>query len=146
MSWFFGKKKHHKESPPESSDETLPNQGDDFIFIERRGNPGPELPSDRSSQPSGGLYPVIDNIPYNPTPIPTNFPKQTAHNENQNYLQGVPFKLCKHLDNTISGDSDIDMFRVNEILSFIVRLENEDFTYDFTLETSVANEMDSRTE
>ena len=130
MSWFFGKKKHHKESPPDSPEETSTSANDDYIIIEKHANP--MSPTSWSS--SGGLYPDLGNGSAGPTTVPST-PTQPQLNsvaDNVNYLQGVPFKLNKIFDN----DFEIDRLRVDEIMSFVLRIKNEDYDYDFSLERS----------
>ena len=141
MSWFFGKKKHHKDSPPSSPEEEAPvEQGDEFIFIERR-NPGPN-PGDNGAR-SSGLYPSISGLPfYPPMPAQNNLP-QNPQMDTQNYLNCIPFKYGEDLQKSILSDMDIDRLRVNEIMSFIERIQNEDTGYDFQVEKSVIAEMES---
>lgn len=137
MSWFFGKKKHQRDSPPSSPEPENPGQGDGFIFVERRGNEVPEAP-----QGGEGLYPNIGNVPQYP-PMPA-VPKQTVSVDPiQNILNDLPFKLCKQLVSNVNDDIEIDRHRVNEILSYILRLENEEILYDFSVEKNVINEMNS---
>jgi len=45
----------------------------------------------------------------------------------------------------MNNDLEIDGLRINEITSFIERLENQNYNYDFSLEMGVIAEMDSRT-
>ncbi|CAL1684985.1 unnamed protein product [Lasius platythorax] len=149
MSWLFGKKKH-KDSPPESRDEqeqqSSADSGDDFIVIERRrtslppnvGEPGAPYPT--------GLYPLIGGTPMNPTMSAGNLPKLSQQADAPHYLSGVPFKLCKHLESNMNNDLEIDGLRISEILSFVERLENQNYDYDFSLETGVITEMNSRTD
>lgn len=150
MSWFFGKKKHHKSSSSDSpvEENTVPLQGDDFIFVENQGNPLPPNSDigNESGPPSSNLYPNLSGMSLYPSTVPTDLPKQNPQTDLHSYLYGVPFKLCKQLEISTNNDIDIDRLRVNEILSFIVRTENDDFKYDFSLERSVVNEMDSRNE
>ncbi|KAK2584194.1 hypothetical protein KPH14_006619 [Odynerus spinipes] len=127
MSWFFGKKKHHKESLAESFEDltTIP----------------PNIPEE-TPQPSTGLYPLISGVPTYPIPS-TDLPKQNQQADVQHYLNGVPFKLCKQLENNMNNDFEIDRLRVNEIMSFINRIEEQNFDYEFSLEKSVISEMNS---
>lgn len=142
MSWFFSKKKQ-KESPPESSnDSSGAEQPDDYIFVEKRTDT-PAKQEDAAM--SDGLYPTLD--PQNgPAVIPGLPGKSSAQMENFNYLSGVPFKLCKTLEQNLNDDLEIDRLRIDEILSFINRLENEKYDYDFSHENSVVAEMDSTAE
>jgi len=135
MSWFFGKKKHHRESPPDTPEETVPSQAEDYIIVEKQDNP-----LSPTSGMGGGLYPYLGDGPAVPAPYP---PIAGQHNvlpgESQNYLHGVPFKLSKSFDN----DFEIDRLKIDEILSFVIGVKNEDYDYDFSLESSVINEMES---
>lgn len=146
MSWFFGKKKQQRDSPPSSpeTENPPPGQGDEFIFVERRGNrpiPGPGI-NEGSDTPGENLYPNINNVPQYPAPA-VKLLKQNSVEPIQNILNGLPFKLCKELVDNINDDVEIDRHRVNEILAYILRLENDDVVYDFSIEKSVINEMDS---
>lgn len=147
MSWLFGKKKH-KDSPPESREEqeqqTSANSGDDFVVIERRRT---SLPPNGPSTPyPSGLYPFIGGTPMNPAMSADNLPKLSQQADAPHYLSGVPFKLCKRLESNMNNDLEIDDLRISEILSFIERLENQNYDYDFSLETGVITEMASRTD
>lgn len=132
MSWFFGKKKHQRESPPDTPEESTPAQPDDYVIIEKQANP--------LSLTAGGLYPHLgDGTAFPPSYPPTTSQNQPLPGESLNYLHGIPFKLSKSLNN----DFEIDRIRIDEIMSFVVRIKNEDYSYDFGLETSVINEMES---
>ncbi|XP_033219276.1 uncharacterized protein LOC117174344 isoform X2 [Belonocnema kinseyi] len=139
MSWFFGKKKHQKDSPPSSPEETPQGRGDEFIFIERK-NPEPN-PGDIGAR-SSGLYPSISGLPYYPPMSAQNLP-QIPQPDNFNYLNCIPFKYGEDLEKSIHNDMDIDRLRVNEIMSFIERIQKEDTGYGFQVEKSVIAEMDS---
>ncbi|XP_011635667.1 uncharacterized protein LOC105426233 isoform X2 [Pogonomyrmex barbatus] len=143
MSWLFGKKKH-KDSPPESRNEheeqPAVDSGDDFIIIEKRRT---SLPPNVSNQ---GLYPSLhDNTPMNPAMSTGNLPKLSQQVDAPHYLSGVPFKLCRQLESNMNNDLEIDSLRISEIMSFVERLENQNYNYDFSLENGVITEMDSRT-
>ncbi|KAL6264654.1 hypothetical protein P5V15_004754 [Pogonomyrmex californicus] len=143
MSWLFGKKKH-KDSPPESRNEheeqPAADPGDDFIIIEKRRT---SLPPNVSNQ---GLYPSLhDNTPMNPAMSAGNLPKLSQQVDAPHYLSGVPFKLCRQLESNMNNDLEIDSLRISEIMSFVERLENQNYNYDFSLENGVITEMDSRT-
>lgn len=145
MSWLFGKKKH-KDSPPDEQEERPPaDPGDDFIVIERRRTSLPPNVSDHDTPYPSGLYPFIGGTPMNPTMSVDNLPKLTHQVDAPHYLSGVPFKLCKQLQSNMNNDLEIDSLRISEIMSFIERLENQNYDYDFSLETGVITEMDSRT-
>lgn len=139
MSWLFGKKK--RDSPPSSPES---GQGDEFIFVERKGNQPPGPGSNEGSEgPPPNIYPNINNIPQYPPSIATDLPKQNIE-PIQNILNGLPFKLCKQLVHNLNDDIEIDRHRVNEILSYILRMDNgDDIMYDFGLEKSVITEMES---
>ncbi|XP_051153144.1 uncharacterized protein LOC127276621 isoform X2 [Leptopilina boulardi] len=141
MSWFFGKKKHQKDSPPDTPEEAIPvEQGDDFIFIERR-NPGGNI-GENDARGGNNLYPSISGLPYYP-PLQQNKIQQNPQVDNQNnYINGIPFKYSKDFERSILNDMDIDRLRVNEILSYIERIQNEDTEYSFQVEKSVIAEMD----
>lgn len=149
MSWLFGKKKH-KDSPPESRDEqeqqTSADSGDDFIVIERRRTSLPPNVGGQGTPYPSGLYPLIGGTPMNPTMSTGDLPKLSQQADAPHYLSGVPFKLCKHLESNMNNDLEIDGLRISEILSFIERLENQNYDYDFSLETGVITEMNSRTD
>ncbi|XP_025162216.1 uncharacterized protein LOC105191271 isoform X2 [Harpegnathos saltator] len=146
MSWLFGKKKH-KDSPPDSTEEEHPSgdQSDDFVVIEKRRTSLPPNVSGEGTSHSG-LYPFIGGTPTYPAMSTGNLPQLSQQVDVPNYLSGVPFKLCKELQSNVNNDLDIDGLRISEILSFIERLENQNYDYDFTLEESVITEMDSRNE
>ncbi|XP_011701736.1 PREDICTED: uncharacterized protein LOC105458262 isoform X1 [Wasmannia auropunctata] len=149
MSWLFGKKKH-KDSPPESRDEQEDrppaDPGDDFIVIERRRTSLPPNVSDDGISYPSGLYPFIGGTPMNPAMSAGNLPKLIQQADAPHYLSGVPFKLCKQLQSNMNNDLEIDGLRISEIMSFVERLENQNYNYDFSLENGVITEMDSRTD
>lgn len=150
MSWFFGKKKQ-KESPTDSSTEETPgiiNHSDDYILIDKHGNPiTPQnsLTGNNSASSDGRLYPYLNDGTTNFPSVPSTIPQQITNiSEQQNYLTGVPFKLSKELDDEKSGE--IEKLKIDEIISFILRINNENYVYDFGLEESVINELESTTE
>lgn len=145
MSWFFGKKKH-KDSSPDSREEehSSGDQSDDFVVIEKRRTSLPPNVGGESTSQSSGLYPFIGGTSTYPAMSTGNLPKLSQQVEAPHYLSGVPFKLCKELQTNMNQDLDIDGLRISEILSFIERLENQSYDYDFTLEEGVITEMDSR--
>lgn len=146
MSWFFGKKKH-KDSPSDYTEEEHPSgdQSDDFVVVEKRRTSLPPNVGGEGTSHSGRLYPLIGGTPTYPAMSTGNLPKLSQQMEAPHYLSGVPFKLCKELQSNMNQDLDIDGLRISEILSFIERLENQNYDYDFTLEEGVITEMDSRT-
>ena len=141
MSWFFGKKKHHRDSPPESPEEESAPADEGFIFIEKRNQPGP------NDTPS--LYPSLTNItPYPAMPQipPAQVPKQNSQEGPCNDLSCIPFKLCRDLERNMNEDLVIDKLRLKEIESFINRINVESYEYDFSGERSVIAEIDSQNE
>ncbi|XP_011056773.1 PREDICTED: uncharacterized protein LOC105147456 [Acromyrmex echinatior] len=147
MSWLFGKKKH-KDSPPErdeQEEQPATDLGDEFIVIERRRPSLPPNVGDHNTFYPNRLYPFIDGTAMNPTISDGNLPKLTQQLDAPHYLSDVPFKLCKQLQSNMNSDLEIDSLRISEIMSFIERLENQNYNYDFSLETGVITEMDSRT-
>lgn len=145
MSWLFGKKKH-KDSPPDSTEEeqSSRDQSDDFVVIEKRRTSLPPNVGDGNTPYPGGLYPFIGGTPTYPAMSTGNLPKLVQQADAPHYLSGVPFKLCKQLQSNMNNDLDIDGLRISEILSFIERLGNQNYDYDFILEEGVITEMDSR--
>ncbi|KAI4502291.1 hypothetical protein M0802_002973 [Mischocyttarus mexicanus] len=146
MSWFFGKKKHQKESPIESTEDlTTTTIENEFENIEKPTYPTPTNTQDGTPYPGGGLYPFISGVSTYPT-LPTDSIKNNQQGDTQHYLSGVPFKLCKHLESNTNNDFEIERLRANEILSFIQRIEEQNLDYDFSHEKSVISEMDSTSE
>lgn len=136
MSWFF-KKKHPKPSTSDSyEDLTIAAQEENF--------PTSSNIQDGLPYPNSGLYPFIGDVPTSESQkLPTDSSKQNQQADTQHYLNDVPFKLCGQLNNNLNNDFELDILRVNEILSFIQRIEEQNFDYDFSLEKSVISEMDS---
>ncbi|OXU27146.1 hypothetical protein TSAR_010055 [Trichomalopsis sarcophagae] len=140
MSWFFGKKKH-RDSPPDSPQEPAPSDDGEFIFIERRNQPEPNADDKPPS-----LYPSLSNItPYPSMPMAP-FVKQGSQEGPTNYLTNIPFKFCKELERNMNEDLVIDQLRLNEIESFIKRINADNYNYEFSVERSVIAEMDSQNE
>lgn len=138
MSWLFGRKKQQKDSPPSESAEEEPSEPSEGFVIINKG-PAPSPPSmaqDESMYPS--LYPHV------PPVVPSNLPKDQAQGDATHYLSGVPFKLCKQLERSMNSDLDIDRLRIDEMLSFIERIENQNYDYSFSAEEGVIAEMNSR--
>lgn len=143
MSWFFGKKKHQKESPVESTEDlTSTTIENEFENVEKKMYPVPQNSQDGTPYPGGSLYPLISGASTYPT-LPTDPAKQNQQGDTQHYLSGVPFKLCKQLESNMNNDFEIDRLRANEILSFIQRIEKQNLDYDFSHEKSVITEMNS---
>lgn len=150
MSWFFGRKKQHKDSPPDSTEEDQPSsQNDGFEMFPswsaatptNKGHDGTWVP-----YPSGNLYPYVPAVSEFGQPLP---PDDSSKDFNQgenapHYLNGVPFKLCKRLEISANNDFEIDQLRIGEILSFIGRIENQNYDYSFSLEEGIMAEMNSR--
>ncbi|XP_014211861.1 uncharacterized protein LOC106641837 [Copidosoma floridanum] len=133
MSWFFGKKKN-KESPPSSPEEPAPHDG--FIFVEKRNQPNTD-----NNTPS--LYPNLnDPLSYQPMSGPV--VKQNSQDGQNNDLTSIPFKFSKDLEDTLNQDLVIDKLRLEEILSFINKVGTENYDYEFQVERSVINEINSQ--
>lgn len=143
MSWFFGKKKQ-KDSPPDSTEEEQPSADqDDFIVIEKRRTSLPPTVGTGDTPYPSGLYPFIGGTPTYPAMSTGNLPKLSQQVDAPHYLNGVPFKLNKQLESNMNNDLEIDGLRISEISSFVERLDNQNYDYDFSLEESVITEMDS---
>lgn len=134
MSWLFGKKKHHRESPPETPEEPSLNnvQPEDYIIIEKEENPL----SPTSSRASGSLYPQLGGTMLYP---PLVGQQQNQLPESQSYISGIPFKLSK----TLNNDYEVERLRIDEITAFVHQIINQDYDYEFNLERSIINEMDT---
>lgn len=135
MAWIFGKKKQ-KESPPETPEEEPSQPDDEYIFIEKRNQPEPN--------PNGlppNLYPPLNITPYPSMPA---VPKQNSQEAQTNDLHSIPFKLSKELERSLNDDLVIDKLRLDEIVSFIKRVNMKNYDYEFSLERSVIAEMDSQ--
>lgn len=148
MSWLFGRKKQHKDSPSDSTEEEqVSNQSDDYEFVPNwtssiQGNRSHDT---TSTYPSGNLYPsYIPPVPEFRQVVPTDSSKDFNQGESTHYLNGVPFKLCKYLEINASNDFEIDQLRISEILSFIETIRNQNYDYNFALEESIVAEMNSR--
>lgn len=142
MFGFFGKKKP-AESPTDEpiqgqADATRQNNGDDFIFVERKSDADPPAPG-------GGriMYPPMPQSAYGPMPYPPAIPaRQTMGtgpiNAPINYLQDIPFELSPQLKtkDRFSGTQ----VEVDAILAFLTRQMSVADDYTFTLERSVQND------
>ncbi|XP_076244062.1 uncharacterized protein LOC143185179 isoform X2 [Calliopsis andreniformis] len=139
MSWLFGRKKHQKDSPPSESveEENSSDQNEGFVVVKGPAPVPPSVGQDASGYPSGNLYPYI------PTVIPSDSSKDHSHGDTMHYLSGVPFKLCKQLEINMNNDLVIDRLRIDEILSFVERIQSQNYDYNFSLEESVIAEMNS---
>jgi len=144
MSWIFGKKKQ-KESPPSTpEEEPAPSQDEGFIFIEQRNQPNAD-----NNTPS--LYPNLNDMTspypsYPPMPVPVAVPKQSSQDSQTHDLTSIPFKFCRDLERTMNEDLMIDKMRLEEISSFMNRINRENYDYKFNLERSVINEINSQNE
>lgn len=149
MSWFFGRKKQHKESPPDSAEEEQPSNQSDGFELFPSWNPATPTNKGHDSTvpyPSGNLYPYVPAVSEFGQLLPPDSPKDDF-NQGENpphYLNGVPFKLCKRLEISANNDFEIDQLRISEILSFIERIESQNYDYSFSLEEGIMAEMNSR--
>ncbi|XP_076169310.1 uncharacterized protein LOC143147687 [Ptiloglossa arizonensis] len=142
MSWFFGKKKYQKESPLELTKEEPILDG--FVFVKKRHAPAPPLETDvAAANSSSNLYPYIPPVPVYPTDAPNDSTKDHNQGDGMHYLNGVHFQLCKPLEISMNNDLEIDKLRISEIMSFIEKLETQNYNYSFSLEESVVAEMNS---
>lgn len=147
---FFGKKKP-AETPTDEpiqgqADATKQNNGDDFIFVERKTDADPPA---LGGGAGGLMYPPMPQSAYGPMPYPPAIPaRQTmgtgpngAINAPINYLQDIPFELSPQLKtkDRFSGTQ----IQVDAILAFLTRQMSVDALaddYTFTLERSVQND------
>lgn len=149
MSWFFGRKKQHKDSPSDSTEqEQSSSQNDGFELFPSW---SPATPTNKGHDdgtvpyPSANLYPYIPAVSEFGQVLPPDSSKDFNQGENApHYLNGVPFKLCKRLEIGTNNDFEIDQLRIGEILSFIERIENQTYDYSFSLEEGIMAEMNSR--
>nr|XP_012154439.1 PREDICTED: uncharacterized protein LOC100875024 isoform X2 [Megachile rotundata]XP_012154446.1 PREDICTED: uncharacterized protein LOC100875024 isoform X2 [Megachile rotundata] len=139
MSWFFGRKKHQKDSPTDSAEEEQSSgQADDYVLVNEWPNPMP--PSVTAG--SGSLYPSVPPVSDYGGSL-TGDSKDFNQGDQPHYLTGVPFKLCKRLDSNLNNDFELDKLRISEMLSFIERIRNQNYDYSFSVEESVVAEMNS---
>lgn len=143
MSWFFGRRKQQKQSPPYSTEEKQTSEQDDgIVFVEKWPETIPtNKPYDTAPYPSGNIYPYVGEFEQ---VLPPSSSKDINQAENAHYLNGVPFKLCKRLEINANNDFEIDKLRISEILSFIERIENQNYDYSFSVGEGVITEMNSR--
>ncbi|XP_076223229.1 uncharacterized protein LOC143174470 [Nomia melanderi] len=143
MSWLFGWKKHQKGSPQESTEETKgSDRNEDYVFVDDAPASLPTHPYARNAPgyPTENLYPLVPPVSeYSSLSIDT----ASNQGESSRYLNDIPFKLCKQLEIIENNDFEVDRLRVGEILSFIERIENDDYSYNFSVEESVVAEMNS---
>lgn len=149
MSWLFGRKKQQKDSPPDSTEEEANSeQGEGFVHVPNWPASVPSnYPQGTAAYPSSNMYPQIPPVAM-PTgqALPSDSSKDFNQGDGSHYLNGVPFKMCKRLANNMNNDLDIDKLRISEILSFVDRIENQNYDYSFSVEESVVAEMNSRTD
>lgn len=133
FSFFKGK----KSSPPSSPEEDpIPSAGDFVIVDSKQGGSDPKP-----------LYPNFGQQYGGPSAVPTLPTRPQLHHSDsvlqQNYINGIPFKLSPELS---TGDSDeITRIQVDDILALITsKMEVTKMDYDFTLERSLLrqNEVD----
>lgn len=139
MSWFFGKKKTYKDTSPDASasEQTSPNQSDDYIFVEKRGNLYPSINNDGGGEnPSGRFYPPGEG---GGAPNANLFKQNST--DFHSIINNIPFKLCDDLERNLNSDLDIDSLRINEISNFIKQIYSTDIEYNFDVENSVIAEM-----
>lgn len=117
MFSFFKSKKSNVDTDPIPAAATT----DDYIFVEKKDDDRPS-PYPTLSGPFGGYNPPAPG-PQSPPPI-------------SNYLQGVPFKLSPELEDQ-GNSQEITRFQVDEILSYIKRIESSNVEYGFGLEKEV---------
>ncbi|XP_034175677.1 uncharacterized protein LOC117602155 [Osmia lignaria lignaria] len=145
MSWLFGRKKHHKDSPPDTTEEDQSlGQPDDYVVVNKWPNPmPPNTAHDSLPYPGGHLYPSVPPVSDYSGVLLDDSSIESNQGENAHYLNGVPFKLCKRLDNNMNNNLEIDKLRISEMLSFIERIRNQDYDYSFSVEESVVAEMNN---
>lgn len=142
MSWFFGRKKHQKDSPTDSAEEEHSSgQTDDYVLVNEWPNPMPPNVTARTGSGSN-LYPSVPPVSDYGGSL-TDDLKEFNQGEHAHYLAGVPFKLCKRLDTNLNNDLELDKLRISEMLSFIERIRNQNYDYSFSVEESVVAEMNS---
>lgn len=146
MSWLFGKKEHPKHPLPEPVEEDISmDQCEGYEFVRKR--PAPQPPpatQDATVYPSGNLYPYVPSVPDYSNASSTYLSKDHSQEEAAHYLSGIPFKLCKQLEISMNNDAETDRLRINEILSFVDRIDSRSYDYSFSVEESVIAEMNSR--
>ncbi|XP_076634163.1 uncharacterized protein LOC143348145 isoform X2 [Colletes latitarsis] len=146
MSWFFGKKKYQKDSPPEFTEEEQPSDSviEGFVHIKKYPAPPPptlDLAQDAVELRGNNLYPYIPPGSVYSATLPMDSTKDHVHGDGMHYLNGVPFKLCKQLE--VVKDIEIDKLRISEVLSYIENVELQNYNYNFSIEKSVVTEMNS---
>ncbi|KAH8386732.1 hypothetical protein KR093_002335 [Drosophila rubida] len=151
MFSIFSKRKP-AETPTEEaiqgpSDAPRQNNGDDFIFVERKTDADP-ITSPSSGGGGGGvgmMYPPMPQSAYGTMPYPPPpalRPKPgVVQTGPVNYLQDIPFELSPHLsskDGFNGTQSQID--HILALLTRQISIDGLAEEYTFTLERSVQNE------
>ncbi|EDW07065.1 uncharacterized protein LOC6584088 [Drosophila mojavensis] len=144
MFSLFGKRKP-AETPTEEviqgpADGPKQNNGDDFIFVERKPD------SDPSTAPGAGMmYPPIPQSAYGPMPYPPPLAPRNALGPNLSapisYLQDIPFELSPQL--ATKDRFNYTQTQVDGILALMTRQLSVDAMaeeYTFALERSVQND------
>jgi hypothetical protein len=141
LSWFFGSKK--KTPGTEPQDYSAKSEGD-FILVEKTDNL--QLPSD-SGCAGSCHYPAL---PYSLAPdsiiVPQTSPTKGTMNisHDQNFLDGVPFKLHPDTASVINDSVNRNRSHASEVLLHISQLNLKSFEYDFLVEKSVVLEAGDR--
>ncbi|XP_017879957.1 uncharacterized protein LOC108624879 [Ceratina calcarata] len=138
MSWWFGKKKQQKDSTEEEQP-SEPNNG--FVHVYHPGPVPPNVSQTPTGYPTGNLYPHVPPVDEFGQPVFPDSSKNFNQGDNVHYLHGVPFKLCKQLENSLNDDFEIEKLKISEIVSLLQRIEDENYDYTFSLEDSVVAEM-----
>lgn len=142
MSWLFARKKHQKSSPNESTAEARGSErNEDYVFVNMPASlPPHQYPRNAPEYPTENLYPSVPSVSGYPS---LSIDTATSQGESNRYLNDVPFKLCKQLKIIENNDFEVYSLRISEILSFIERIDNDDYSYNFSVEESVIAEMNS---
>lgn len=150
MLSFFLKKKQSPDTPPEeiiqgpqSESTENANAGDDFIFVEKKGENDPSR-----QPPANNMYPPIPPRfgvapQYPPIPYPPHGAQSSNVNTHQTavpYVHDVPFVLAPQL--CVKNTFDLTQTQVDGILAFLTRQISLDESeeYSFALERSIQNE------
>lgn len=137
FSFFKGK----KSSPPSSPESDPIPSASDFVVVD------PNAGSNPNTTP---LYPNFGGQFSGPSnvipPLPGGRPPlQHSDSVQQNYINGVPFKLSAELS---TGDSDeITRIQIDDILAIITsKMDITKEDYDFTLERSLLRQNEESDE
>ncbi|XP_078046165.1 uncharacterized protein LOC144474777 [Augochlora pura] len=138
MAWLFPWKKNQKVE-----DNGTEEDDGEYIFVEKKRQaplPPPQPDQSGPGYPTGSLYPYIPPVAeYSSMTIDP----AANQGESTRFINDIPFKLCKRLNVLINNDFEIDRLRINEILTFIQRIESNDYSYSFSVEEGVTAEMNS---